>query len=390
MIASAETHSADPVAQHHLGRTRRPARRPSAAATEPSTAGSIERVRADRAGDRRHRDRRPGPAQPVPGPGRREGEVGHPVAPHVRLGVDAVGAADPQRVPVLQGRGRAAPRPARPPWPAARRWPRPAAPPARCPAGRTRSCRSGRTRPPPAASVLSAHAVRKAMTSCWVTSSISATAAGVGGGASRTGSTTSAGTVPGGRVRLQHQRLHPAPQLVLVRVAPDPRPSRAACSARSCGYRLTQLSSSHHGTSSRRASAIIDGPYGRRRYAMRAARSDLGTRPRRIRAAVEQTRTPGTAAGRRPRRPGHDDDADAAPIRRARGRRRRSADRTAGSPEPGAPDLDGARGPGRPQRDRRGAPARRGRADAAAGDPLAPRGRASRAACGSPRPGPGG
>ena len=45
-------------------------------------------------------------------------------------------------------------------------------------------------------SVLSAHAVRKAMTSCCVVSSISATRSGVGGGALRTGSTTSAGTRP--------------------------------------------------------------------------------------------------------------------------------------------------------------------------------------------------
>src|SRR5699024_2112549 len=45
-------------------------------------------------------------------------------------------------------------------------------------------------------SVLSAHAVRNAMTSCWVTASISDTRSGVGGGAVRTGSTASAGTVP--------------------------------------------------------------------------------------------------------------------------------------------------------------------------------------------------
>ena len=44
--------------------------------------------------------------------------------------------------------------------------------------------------------VLSAQAVRKAITSCWVTSSIAATAAGVGGGASSTGCTAQAGTVP--------------------------------------------------------------------------------------------------------------------------------------------------------------------------------------------------
>src|SRR5262249_5596264 len=44
--------------------------------------------------------------------------------------------------------------------------------------------------------VLSAQADRNAMTSCWVTASIAATASGVGGGAPRTGPTTSAGTVP--------------------------------------------------------------------------------------------------------------------------------------------------------------------------------------------------
>jgi len=41
-----------------------------------------------------------------------------------------------------------------------------------------------------------AQALRKAITSCWVTASISCTASGVGGGALRTGSTTSAGMVP--------------------------------------------------------------------------------------------------------------------------------------------------------------------------------------------------
>src|SRR5215207_9907746 len=44
--------------------------------------------------------------------------------------------------------------------------------------------------------VLSAQADRKAMTSCWVTSSMAATAAGVGGRAARTGSTAESGTVP--------------------------------------------------------------------------------------------------------------------------------------------------------------------------------------------------
>jgi hypothetical protein len=44
--------------------------------------------------------------------------------------------------------------------------------------------------------VLSAQAERNAITSCWVTASISATASGVGGGAARTGSTAPAGTTP--------------------------------------------------------------------------------------------------------------------------------------------------------------------------------------------------
>ncbi|OLE22629.1 MAG: hypothetical protein AUG49_18400 [Catenulispora sp. 13_1_20CM_3_70_7] len=45
-------------------------------------------------------------------------------------------------------------------------------------------------------SVLSAQADRKAITSCWVTASISATASGVGGAAARTGSTADSGMVP--------------------------------------------------------------------------------------------------------------------------------------------------------------------------------------------------
>jgi hypothetical protein len=59
--------------------------------------------------------------------------------------------------------------------------------------------------------VLSAHAVRNAMTSCCVTDSIASTASGVGGGALRTGSTESAGTTPAAacasrtRVSTRHQ-----------------------------------------------------------------------------------------------------------------------------------------------------------------------------------------
>src|SRR6202035_818601 len=44
--------------------------------------------------------------------------------------------------------------------------------------------------------VLSAHAVRNAITSWLVTASAAATASGAGGGAARTGPTASAGTVP--------------------------------------------------------------------------------------------------------------------------------------------------------------------------------------------------
>ncbi len=44
--------------------------------------------------------------------------------------------------------------------------------------------------------MLSAQALRNAITSCSVTASTSATASGVGGGAARTGPTASAGTVP--------------------------------------------------------------------------------------------------------------------------------------------------------------------------------------------------
>ncbi len=59
--------------------------------------------------------------------------------------------------------------------------------------------------------MLSAHAVRKAITSWLVTASIAATASGAGGGAALTGPTLSAGTIPAAafasrtRVSTRHQ-----------------------------------------------------------------------------------------------------------------------------------------------------------------------------------------
>ncbi len=52
-------------------------------------------VGADRPGQLADRDRVPGPDQPVPAAGHREREVGDPVPPDVRLGVDAVRPARP-------------------------------------------------------------------------------------------------------------------------------------------------------------------------------------------------------------------------------------------------------------------------------------------------------
>ena len=60
-------------------------------------------VGADRPGQLAHRYRLPGAQQPVPAAVNREGEVGNPVPPHVRFGVDAVRPARPQGGPVSQG-----------------------------------------------------------------------------------------------------------------------------------------------------------------------------------------------------------------------------------------------------------------------------------------------
>ena len=60
------------------------------------------------------------------------------------------------------------------------------------------------------------------MTSCWVTASISATASGVGGSAAADRLHDLGGDHAGGGVGLEHEHLHPAPQRVLVGLAPDP------------------------------------------------------------------------------------------------------------------------------------------------------------------------
>ena len=60
------------------------------------------------------------------------------------------------------------------------------------------------------------------MTSCWVTASISATASGVGGAARAHRLDAVGGHDAGLGVRLEHEHLDLAPQLVLVGLAPDP------------------------------------------------------------------------------------------------------------------------------------------------------------------------
>ena len=133
--------------------------------------------------------------RPVPAAGHREREVGHPVPPDVGLGVNAVRPSDPQRAAV---RERVV---------AQHRHQRPALASSRSVASaswmaRAVSSRSDEVMPKctyeaaARGEVLSAQAVRKAITSWSVTASAAATASADGGGACRTGSTQSAGTVP--------------------------------------------------------------------------------------------------------------------------------------------------------------------------------------------------
>ena len=172
----------DAVAQHDLGGDvgrpqpqRRGDRRPPAPGPRTSTSPPRRRSWPPR--------RPPGPAAAGPGTGPRPKAKSASRCPNTSGSAwIAVRAADPQGVPVLQAALPQRRDQRRRPWPAARRWPRPAAAPAPCPAGRRRSVRSGRTRRPRAGVVLSAQADRNAITSCWVTSSIAATASGVGGG----------------------------------------------------------------------------------------------------------------------------------------------------------------------------------------------------------------
>ena len=102
MIASADTHSLIAVAQHHLGGRvgRRAARAPRRRTT--STDGSISEYVPTAPEMATTPTALAGRPQPVAGPGRGEREVGDPVAPHVGLGVHAVGAAHLDRVPVRQ------------------------------------------------------------------------------------------------------------------------------------------------------------------------------------------------------------------------------------------------------------------------------------------------
>ena len=101
MIASAETHSLMP-SRITTWVAASAAVSPSASATRRSTEGSMLLYVPTAPEIFDDADRLAGLAEPVADAGHREREVGDPVAPDVRLGVDAVGAADPQRVAVRQ------------------------------------------------------------------------------------------------------------------------------------------------------------------------------------------------------------------------------------------------------------------------------------------------
>jgi hypothetical protein len=91
----------DPVAQHDLRRDR--GRRQPQGGRDLLLDRRIDvGVGAHRAGDLADRDRLAGPQQPVARARHPEREVGNPVAPGVGLGVHAVGAADPHRRTVRQ------------------------------------------------------------------------------------------------------------------------------------------------------------------------------------------------------------------------------------------------------------------------------------------------
>ena len=101
MIASADTHSliesrSTTWVEASAGR------RSSASATKTSTDGSISEYVPTAPEMATTPTRVAGVPQPVPRPGGGEGEVGDPVPPDVGLGVHAVRAADLDRVPVRQ------------------------------------------------------------------------------------------------------------------------------------------------------------------------------------------------------------------------------------------------------------------------------------------------
>ena len=125
------------------------------------------------------------------------------------------------------------------------------------------------------------------MTSCCVVSSISATRSGVGGGALRTGSTTSAGTRPAAAcasstsVSTRHQARTCAGRS-------RRGPSRAGCSGRSCGHPSGRSARRGTGASSRSVTRDLRRPLRPTGGAMLRRASDLPARAReRIRAARE-------------------------------------------------------------------------------------------------------
>ena len=247
------------------------------------------------------------------------------------------------------------------------------------------------------------------MTSCCVVSSISATRSGVGGGRVAHRLDDVGGHPAGGRVRLQDQRLHPAPELVLVLVAPDPAHLGERVALDHAGTAWTSSARRTTRTSSRRASVIMTAPTARRRCAMLRRASDLTARAReRIRAAREHDPhawPDGDRAGARRTATraavGDVDRADPTPVRRPRrapgttpARRRRPGHRWA-APSP-APPTSTARSARPASAAPRRAAARTGPGSGApAPATAAPRRTAaprttSRTGCGRRPPGPGG
>src|SRR5918997_3971543 len=183
------------------------------------------------------------------------------------------------------------------------------------------------------------------MTSCCVVSSISATRSGVGGGAFRTGCTTSAGTRPAAacasrtRVSTRHHSSYLCWSL-------QTRPISGSV------YRSITCQPAHRHVAprapvSRRRDAVDDGPYCSPEEPMLRRGTQLLTRARdRIRAAREHD-PHAWWHGPHPYDDGHDGDHHDDRLDDDHPDDTDTADRPPlGSPEPGAPDLDGALGPG--------------------------------------------